>query len=125
MDIVWELGQASVSDVRAKLAENRHAARNTVRTFLERMEQKGWLTHREEGRTYIYSATRPRDATIGQKIVDVIEDICGGSPEALVTALLDYRGLTRGELKRIRSLLADAKARNVKTPRADHGNTRE
>lgn len=121
MEIVWELGEASVSDVRAKLPEGRQAARNTVRTLLERMEQKGWLTHREDGRTYIYSATRPRDASIGQKVVGIIDDVCGGSPEALVTALLDYRGLTRGELKRIRSLLDDANARTVITPGTDHG----
>jgi BlaI family transcriptional regulator, penicillinase repressor len=40
----------------------------------------------------------------------VIETVCGGSPEALVTALLAYRGLSRGELVRIREMLAKARA---------------
>jgi len=124
MEVIWELGEASVSDVRAKLSEGRWA-RNTVRTLLERMEQKGWLEHREDGRTYIYSAMRPRQVTIGHKVMHIIDEVCGGSPEALVSALLDYRGLTRGELRRIRSLLDGAKAQRSKARGGDDGRARE
>ncbi len=110
MEIVWERGEVSARDVRAVLSRQRDVARNTVRTLLERMEEKGWLTHREDGRTYLYSAIQPRQATVGQKVVEVLDTVCGGSPEALVTALLDYRGLTDSELRRIRAMLDDAKA---------------
>jgi predicted transcriptional regulator len=75
------------------------------------MEEKGWLKHREEGRTYFYSAARPREATIGQKVLELVDGHCGGSPANLVTALVDYRGLTEQELKRIRQILTDAKAK--------------
>jgi predicted transcriptional regulator len=92
------------------LARARPVARNTVRTLLERMEEKGWITHREDGRTFLYSAAQPRQATIGQKVQQVIETVCGGSAEALVTALLDYRGLSPGELHRIRHMLAKARS---------------
>ena len=92
------------------MARTRSVARNTVRTLLERMEEKGWITHREEGRTFLYSAAQPRQATIGQRVREVVETVCGGSAEALVTALLDYRGLSTGELERIRKMLAQAKA---------------
>ncbi len=74
------------------------------------MEEKGWITHREEGRTFLYSAAQPRQATIGQKVREVVETVCGGSAETLVTALLDYRGLSSGELERIRQMLAQARA---------------
>ena len=110
MEIVWELGEVSARDVREVLSRQRDVARNTVRTLLERMEEKGWLTHREDGRTYLYSAIQPQLVTIGQKVVEVLDNVCGGSPEALVTALLDYRGLTDSELRRIRAMLDDAKA---------------
>ena len=95
MEIVWDHGEVSASEVRRILSRTREVARNTVRTLLERMEQKGWIRHREEGRTFLYSAAQPRQATIGQKVHEMIETVCGGSPEALVTALLDYRGLQR------------------------------
>ena len=80
--------------MRRVLAQNRPVAQNTVRTLLERMEEKGWILHREDGRTFLYSAAQPRQATIGQKVQEVIDRVCGGSAEALVTALLDYRGLS-------------------------------
>lgn len=105
MEIVWEAGEVSVSQVREILSNQRDVARNTVRTLLERMEQKGWLTHRQDGRTFRYSAALPRQATITQKVTEVIDNVCGGSPETLVTALLDYHSLTDAELVRIRALL--------------------
>lgn len=110
MEIVWERGEVSASDVREILSQTRAVARNTVRTLLERMEEKGWLTHREEGRTYLYSAAQPRPVAIGQAVLNVVDHVCGGSPEVLLSALLDHRGLTAAELSRIRSLLEKAKA---------------
>ncbi len=110
MEIIWDCGEVSASEVRRVLSRTRKVARNTVRTLLERMEEKGWITHREEGRTFLYAAAQPREATIGQKVQEVVETVCGGSAEALVTALLDYRGLNAGELMRIRQMLAQARA---------------
>jgi BlaI family transcriptional regulator, penicillinase repressor len=110
MEIVWERGELSASDVRAILSQTRELARNTARTLLERMEQKGWLKHREDGRTYLYSAAQPRPAAIGQAVLNVVDHVCGGSPEVLLTALLDHRGVTADELARIRAMLDKAKA---------------
>ena len=110
MEIVWERGEATATEVRRILARTRKVARNTVRTLIERMEDKGWLAHRAEGRTFLYAAARPRHDTIGQKVREIVETVCGGSPEALVSALIDYRGLRPDELERIRQLLDQAAA---------------
>ena len=110
MEIVWDRGEVSAIEVREILSAKRDLAKNTVRTLLERMEAKGWLKHRENGRTYVYAAAQQREASIGQKVLEVVEHLCGGSPETLVTALLDYRGLRPEELKRIRQLLDQAQA---------------
>lgn len=109
MEIVWECGEVAANEVRRVLSQTRKVARNTVRTLLERMEDKGWLTHRAEGRTFLYTAARPRHDSIGQKVHEIVETVCGGSPETLVMALLDYRGLKPDELKRIRQLLDRAR----------------
>lgn len=111
MEIVWERGEVTATEVRCVLSRTRNVARNTVRTLLERMEDKGWLEHRAEGRTFLYTAARPRHDTVGQKVREIVETVCGGSPETLVAALLDYRGLRPDELKRIRRLLDQARAR--------------
>jgi predicted transcriptional regulator len=110
MEIVWERGSIAASELKRVLSKTRPVSRNTVRTVLERMEQKGWLTHRQEGRTFYYSAAQPRPATIGHTVLNIVDRVCSGSPEVLLTALLDYRGLTPGELARIRSMLEKAKA---------------
>ena len=111
MEIIWERGEVTASEVQRVLSRTRKVARNTVRTLLERMEDKGWLKHRAEGRTFLYTAARPQHATVGQKVREIVETICGGSPETLITALLDYRGLHPDELKRIRQLLDQAQTR--------------
>lgn len=105
MEIIWERGELSASSLREILESRRPVARNTVRTLLERMEAKGWLSHREDGRTFYYSAAVPREASVGQRVVELIDQVCGGAPEALMTALLDYRGLSKRELDRIRRML--------------------
>jgi len=117
MEIVWERGEISAIEVREALSADRDLAKNTVRTLLDRMEEKGWLKHREEGRTYLYSAAQPREASVGQKVLEVLDHVCGGSPEDLVAALLDYRGLSAAELKRIRAMLDAAKA--ARPPRSN------
>jgi BlaI family penicillinase repressor len=109
MEIVWERGELSASEVGKILAPKRRLARNTVKTLLLRMEEKGWLAHREEGRTHRYRAAVPRHVTIGEKVIELIDTLCGGSPEALMTALLDHRGLTDAEAKRIRAMLDAAR----------------
>jgi predicted transcriptional regulator len=112
MEIVWDRGEVTAKEARDALS--REVARNTVRTLLERMEEKGWVRHREVGRAYVYRAARPRAESIGRKVREIVDTICGGSPETLVAALLDYRGLRPNELQRIRGMLEEAKARRLK-----------
>lgn len=111
MEIVWQKGEVAAVEVRQLLREGRALARETVRTMLERMEDKGWLTHRVVGRTFFYSAAVPRGATAGQKVIELIDNVCGGSPERLMTALLDYRGLSADEAARIEAMIKQARAR--------------
>src|SRR5271157_1279912 len=109
MEIIWEKGEVAAIEVRELLAGGRELARETVRTVLQRMEEKGWLKHRVVGRTFFYTAVVPRDATAGQKVIELIDTVCGGSPERLMTALLDYRGLSAEEAARIEALIKQAK----------------
>jgi BlaI family transcriptional regulator, penicillinase repressor len=117
MEIVWNRGEISAIDVRQELSAKRELAKNTVRTLLERMKAKGWLKSREVGRTYFYSAAQPREASVGQKVHELLDNFCGGSPVALVSALLNSRGLQPDELKRIRKMLDEARA--IKSRKGD------
>lgn len=118
MEIVWDRGEVAVSEAWEALAARRPVARNTVLTTLMRLEGKGWLKHRTVGRTFFYSATRPRVATMGRMVRQMVDDTFGGSAEGLVMALLDDRGVTKKEADRIRAMLDDAEAeKTVKAKR--------
>jgi BlaI family penicillinase repressor len=114
MEIVWEQGEVSVSEVHEILASKRDVARNTIRTLMDRMDQKGWLIHRERRNQFLYSAAIPRQTSIGRKVLDLLNSVCGGSPEALITALLNHRGLSEDECQRIENLLDASKKKSTK-----------
>lgn len=111
MEIIWDKGEASALEVTDLLNETRPVARNTVRTLMERMEAKGWLSHRNVGRSYVYAAMVPREENLGQRVIEIIDKACGGEPEKLMMALIQYRGLSEDEAKRIREMLDEAKGK--------------
>jgi BlaI family transcriptional regulator, penicillinase repressor len=110
MEVIWDRGEIGVLEVTDILNQDRSVARNTVRTLMDRMREKGWLKHRAEGRTYLYSAVVPREESLGQRVMEMVDKACGGEPEKLMMALLNCRGLSEDEATRIRQMLDDAKA---------------
>ena len=108
MEIVWEQREVTVSELRDLLAQQRELARNTVQTMMVRLEEKGWLKHRTMGRTFVYSANIPRNASLGVKVAQMVDRFFQGSPEAMVTALLEHRGLSSDEAQRIREMIEEA-----------------
>lgn len=110
MEVIWDVGEATVSEVRDRLLQNRNVARNTVQTMMVRLEEKGWLKHRTSGRTFVYSANTPRHTSLGAKVAQMVDRMFAGSPEQLMTALLEYRGLSSDEANRIRDMIDKAEA---------------
>lgn len=117
MEIVWHREEVTVSEVREALSAHRPLARNTVQTMLVRLEEKGWLKHREQGRTFVYSANRPRTVSLGAKVSQMVDRLFAGSPEEMVTALLEYRGLSADEAERIRAMIEAAETETTQKPK--------
>ncbi len=111
MDVIWDHDEVTVTQVRDELAKKREVARNTVQTMIVRLEERGWLKHREEGRTFWYSAKRPRLASLGAKVAQMVDRFFAGSPEEMVTALMEYRGLSAVEADRIRQMIDEAETK--------------
>jgi predicted transcriptional regulator len=110
MDVVWEHGEATVAQVRRRLAKRRPVARTTVLTLLGRLADRGWLARRSEGRTFRYRAARDRRRSLGSILRRLRDTAFGGSAEGLVAALID-EGVGAEELRRIRRRLQEAEAR--------------
>ncbi|HEV3415208.1 MAG TPA: BlaI/MecI/CopY family transcriptional regulator [Pirellulales bacterium] len=109
MNAVWDRPRgASVAEVWKTLSAKRKLARNTVQTMLVRLEDKGWLSHREEGAGFRYVARRPRQATLRRMVGKLVETAFAGSADGLVMALLQGRGVTKEEAERIRTMIDEA-----------------
>jgi len=82
-----------------------------VRTFLRILEEKGHLVHEEEGRTYVYRASRPRERAGSGALRRVLDVFFGGSLEQAVAAHLGESGhdLDEAELKRVAGLIQQAR----------------
>jgi len=110
MELVWDGGEVTVSDVWNVLGKRRAVTRNTVLTLMDRLEKKGWLKRRAEGQAHLYKATVARATTLGRVVKRLVDAAFAGSAEALVLALLEGRGVSDDEARRIGKLIDDARA---------------
>ena len=111
LEILWERREASVSEVHAVLAPERGLAPTTVATMLRKMELRGLVEHREEGRAFIYrAAVRSEDVARGAG-EHFVERLFEGSLAGAVQHLLQTREVSRDELDQLAKLVRDAKRR--------------
>lgn len=109
MNVIWERQECSVADVWKRLNERRAVARNTVQTLIVRLEEKGWLTHNEEGSSFLYTPTVTREESQQSSVQRLIETVFEGSPDGLVLTLLNGGTLSKSEAERIRKMITDAR----------------
>ena len=108
MDVVWEKGEATVSEVSEALPHHLGLAYNTVLTTMRILEEKGFLRHTKskEGRAFVYRAEVGREEASRTAVRYLVSRFFRNSPELLVLNLLEDEELSRKELRRIRALLA-------------------
>jgi len=108
MRVLWEEREATVARVQERLAEgDRHdRALTTIATMLSKMEKKGVVSHRSEGRVFVYKAIVQEDAVRRSMVNELTERLFNGDFGALVSHLLDEQDIDRAELDRLRALLA-------------------
>ncbi len=106
MEVVWAQGEATVADVWKSL-QGRSVSRNTIQTLMARLDDRGWLRHRSDGKTFHYQAAHPREAAQQQLVRNLVETAFGGAAEGLVMTLLDV-GVSANEARRIREMIEQA-----------------
>ena len=109
MQIVWENGEMSIGDVLERYNAERKDAEKVIRTTIQvqmvRLEEKGWLSHREDGRTFRYRATRKKDTASRDIIRDISERVFSGSTTELVKHLLGSKPVDPQELEKLKKLI--------------------
>jgi len=116
LKVLWELGEASVREVHQRLAPSGELHFNTVQTLMRIMEdKKGLVTHRAEGRTFIYAPRHSREQVTRRFLHKVFD----GALDQMVLSLLQAEETSAGELKELERLIA--KARRQRQAREEEG----
>jgi len=105
MSVLWDVGPATVAQVRERIADD--LAYTTVLTVLRTLEQKGYVSHTEDGRAHRYKPLVKREVAGRTALRRLVDKVFDGSPELLLTQLVSDKNLSEEELRRLRKLLAD------------------
>jgi BlaI family transcriptional regulator, penicillinase repressor len=99
--LVWANAPVTAETVRERLS--RPLKESTVRTVLRRLEEKGYVTHTVDGRTYVYDAAESRGRVAAKAVRRIVDWICNGSVEEVLVGMVDQNMIDRKQLR----MLAD------------------
>lgn len=102
MAVLWSRGEATTADVHEALRDARGLAFTTIATMLRKMEDKGVVAHRAEGRQFVYRPTVTEDLVRRSMVGELVERLFGGDPKALVAHLVSEHEIAPGELGELR-----------------------
>ena len=105
MKVVWEMGKATVAEVRVALYPGAKLAYTTVLTLMRILEQKGFLQHETKGRAYLYHPRISQKKVKRLMVRDLVERAFDGSAELLLVSLIENGNLLPEDLERIRKAI--------------------
>jgi predicted transcriptional regulator len=111
MQKLWEHGEATVAEVHEALHADRGLAPTTIATMLRKMEDKGVVAHRIDGRHFIYRATISQEMVRSSMLGELLDRLFAGDPAALVAHLVADHDIDDDEINRLRALLDAAEKR--------------
>src|ERR1700761_8513015 len=107
MRILWERGESLVSDLVDAMPENSPLAYTSVLTTVRILEKKGYVTHRQEGRAFVYIPCVAEHEAGRSEVRHMMQRFFGNSRERLLLALLGDDEVTPEELKRLKDAIAN------------------
>ena len=105
LQLVWEMEEATVNDVRDVILEERDVAYTTIMTVMKNLADKGYLKYRKDGVTYVYSPAQPPEDVRFSLLENVLSKVFKGSPTALVQALVQRQNLSDEQRRELRALI--------------------
>ena len=117
MEILWDRQQATADEVRKALPQDQEFKESTVRTILKRLEDKQYLQHDVEGRTYVYRPRVKPESVASRQVVGIIDKFCRGSVEKLLVGMVDDELITPEKLRELADRISKAEAQQKSTAR--------
>jgi predicted transcriptional regulator len=113
MEYVWAHSTSTAEACREGVASQRALKESTVRTVLHNLEEKGYVTHTVDGRTYVYRPVETRRNAAVRATQQIIDRFCGGSAEELLIGLVDNRVLKPRQLQQLAAEIAARKEKKT------------
>jgi predicted transcriptional regulator len=110
MEVLWDKGPATVSQVAENLPRNVDLAYSTVLTTLRILENKGYVRHTKDGRAFIYHAVTKREQARESAVTHLLRRFFDNSPELLMLNLIEAKKIRPKELARLKKRIEDAKS---------------
>lgn len=108
MEILWKSGPGTADRIREALAPKHLLKDSTVRTVLRRLQQKGYVKHKVEGKAFVYSGVeKPRNVAV-RAVRQILDRFCEGSLEQLLVGLVENEVVDRAELQALARKLSKA-----------------
>jgi len=108
MRVLWERGESAVAEVVTAVADESPLAYNSVLTTIRVLERKGYVTHRQEGRAFLYSACVAQHEASRAEVQHMLSRFFGNSRERLLLSLLGDEEISAEELRRLKETIANA-----------------
>jgi len=113
MDYVWAHPDCTAETCREGVASRRALKDSTIRTILRKLEEKGYVTHEVDGRTFVYRAVNSKRNVAVQTAQQLIDRFCGGSVEELLVGLVDNQLLEPKQLQRLAEKITSRKEKKA------------
>src|ERR1700683_2788542 len=121
--MVWRRSASTADRVREELG--RPLKDSTIRTVLRRLEEKGYLRHSVEDRTFLYSPAESRQRVAGRAVKRIVDWFCEGSVEELLVGRVDSKALERAEMQRLAARISEARQHEDPTGHAVRSKAKE
>ena len=101
LNFLWSEGPATAEQVREALLPKHPLKDSSVRTLLRRLEAQDYLSHRLEGKSFVYEAAVPARSLAARAVRNIIERFCGGSVEQFLVGMVDEKVLSAEQIERL------------------------
>ncbi len=119
MRVLWNRGEAATAEVVADLAAQRGLAHTTVATLLTRLEKRGVVAQRRDGRSWVYRAAMSEAEVQRSMVADLVASLFKGDSAALVAHLVSADEVTSDDLVAIRARLRAARTASTSKEASD------
>lgn len=106
--LVWQLSAATVQQVHEALPAGRKVAYKTVQTLLRRLEEKGYLAHKIEGKAHVFCPAVKRETVVKRTVLDFLDRLFGGDPKPLMHFLAKDGHIDTKDIEELRRLIDES-----------------